>query len=700
MDGRRSISSQSTQPSSRPASRTLSQTVELLLHLRNRYLMAADVLGLLLIPATALLLRTETLTSVAQWWGPLVVYTLFFLILKIALFYRRGLYGAFWAYASVPELVVALKAVGMAAVLEILIYFAVVAPLGLVGKSFPRSIPFVSAILTAGHIIGLRSGIRILYRKLSRRQHATELKPVLIAGAGEAGLMVARELQSNPHLGLDPIGFVDDDIKKSGRRISDIPVFGSLEAIKYVVDRFAVEQVIIAMPTVSGEVIRRVNQLCRDAGVTSKIIPGLFDIIGGTARVTQTRGVQLEDLLRRGVVKTDSSGVHRLLGGSRVLITGAGGSIGSEIARQVRTFHPSDLIIVGHGETSVFHLMKELEEHSLPGVTVHPVVADVRDPERMDQVFRKFKPDVVFHAAAHKHVWLMEQNLPDAVSNNVLGTRTLVQMADRHDVRRFVMISSDKAVNPTSVMGVTKRVAELLVQEAALRTRKGFVTVRFGNVLGSRGSVVPIFKHQIEMGGPVCVTHPDVTRYFMTIPEAVQLVLQAASMGNGGEVFVLDMGQQLKVIDVARDLIRLSGFTEEQIGIAVTGLKPGEKMFEELFYDDSDIQTTAHEKIKVSKRNDALEYNKLTPRPTQDGDAVYESPLWMDVDTLIEVAKEGDSDLIEQMLRRLVPQYTPARHYNATQAAPAILRGQPLVQQNQPGQPAIAQIPQNGGKDK
>jgi FlaA1/EpsC-like NDP-sugar epimerase len=672
----------------------------MLLHLRNRYLMAADVLGLLFIPATALLLRTEAFAGIAQWWGSLVVYTLFFLILKIALFYRRGLYGAFWAYASVPELVVALKAVGLAALLEILIYFAVLAPLGLVDKSFPRSIPFVSALLTAGHIIGLRSTIRILYRKLSRRQHAAELAPVLIAGAGEAGLMVARELQSNPQLGLDPIGFVDDDIKKSGRRISDIPVFGSLEAIKYVVDRFSVEQVIIAMPTVSGEVVRRVNQLCKEAGVTSKIIPGLFDIIGGTARVTQTRSVQLEDLLRRGVVKTDSSGVQRFIGGARVLVTGAGGSIGSEIARQVRSFHPSDLIILGHGETSVFQLMKELEEHPLPGVIVHPVVADVRDPERMDQVFRKFKPDVVFHAAAHKHVWLMEQNLPDAISNNVLGTRTLVQMAGRHDVRRFVMISSDKAVNPTSVMGVTKRVAELIVQEAALRSRKGFITVRFGNVLGSRGSVVPLFKHQIEMGGPVCVTHPDVTRYFMTIPEAVQLVLQAGSMGDGGEVFVLDMGEQLKVMDVARDLIRLSGFTEEQIGIAITGLKPGEKMYEELFYDDSDIQTTAHEKIRVSRRNDAQEYNKRAARPTKEGDEIYESPLWMDVDTLIEVAKEGDNDLIEQMLKRLVPQYTPARNYDPNQAAPAILRGRPLVQENQPDQPAIVQIPKNGGNDK
>jgi FlaA1/EpsC-like NDP-sugar epimerase len=309
--------------------------------------------------------------------------------------------------------------------------------------------------------------------------------------------------------------------------------------------------------------------------------------------------------------------------------------------------------------------MKELEEHAVPGITIRAVIADVRDVERMDQVFRTYKPDVVFHAAAHKHVWLMEQNLPDAVSNNVSGTRTLVQLADRHEVRRFVMVSSDKAVNPTSVMGVTKRVAELLVQEVALRGRKGFVTVRFGNVLGSRGSVVPIFKRQIEMGGPVSVTHPDVTRYFMTIPEAVQLVLQAGAMGEGGEVFVLDMGEQLKVIDVARDLIRLSGYTEQEIGIAITGLKPGEKMYEELFYEESDIGTTAHEKIRVSRRNDALEYNNRAARPPDADAQVYESPLWLDVGTLVEVAQDGDTELTEQMLRRLVPQYVPARHYDA-----------------------------------
>jgi FlaA1/EpsC-like NDP-sugar epimerase len=306
--------------------------------------------------------------------------------------------------------------------------------------------------------------------------------------------------------------------------------------------------------------------------------------------------------------------------------------------------------------------MKELEEHPVSGMTVTPIIADVRDVERMQQIFFKHRPQIVFHAAAHKHVWLMEQNLPDAVTNNVLGTRTLVNLSEKFGVRRFVMISSDKAVNPTSVMGVTKRIAELIVQDAANRTGRGFVTVRFGNVLGSRGSVVPIFKHQIDMGGPVTVTHPGVTRYFMTIPEAVHLVLQAGSMGTGGEVFVLDMGEQLKVVDVARDVIRLSGYTEEEIGIEYTGLKPGEKMYEELFYDNDDNIATTHSKINVSYHNFAAEY---ASRHSETATASHESGLRLDVETLFEATAQGDVESMNAIIKQIVPQYTPAHEYVA-----------------------------------
>ena len=344
------------------------------------------------------------------------------------------------------------------------------------------------------------------------------------------------------------------------------------------------------MPAVSGQVIRKVSAALQgDRRPEQDHTRTLRYSARRGARGERSRESSSKICCGGRLLESNPDTVRAAVSGARVLVTGAGGSIGSEIVRQLRNFRPSEIILLGHGETSIFHIMKELEEHPVPGMIVTPVVADVRDVERMQQVFFTHRPQIIFHAAAHKHVWLMEQNLPDAVTNNVLGTRVLVNLAEKFGVRRFVMISSDKAVNPTSVMGVTKRIAELIVQDAANRTGKGFVTVRFGNVLGSRGSVVPIFKHQIDIGGPVTVTHPDVTRYFMTIPEAVHLVLQAGSIGTGGEVFVLDMGEQLKVLDVARDVIRLSGYTEEEIGIEYTGLKPGEKMYEELFYAEDDI---------------------------------------------------------------------------------------------------------------
>ena len=641
---------------------TLTARIHILIHLRNRHMMGADLAALLVLPAIAYLLRTESVESLILDFNAVLMYTLVFTALKLGVFYAAGLYKEIWVYAGVPELLVLLGAAGAAAVMEICSYFIIISPLGIMPYGFPRSIPFVSSLLTACSIIGLRVGIKVLYRILIMRRQAPALKPVLIAGAGEAGLMVARELQANLQLGLDPRGFVDDDQQKAGRRMSGLPVFGSLDEIPDVVAHHAIQEVIIAMPAVDGSVVRRVTHLCQQASVPTKIIPGLYSIIGGASRVTATRDVQLEDLLRRGCVQTDVRNVREMIAGSRVMITGAGGSIGSEIARQVLTFHPSELVLLGHGENSIFELVKQLGDNGRDGTRVRTTVADIRDEDRMEEVFGAYRPEVVFHAAAHKHVWLMEQNLPDAISNNIHGTRTLVRMADRFEVRRFVMVSSDKAVNPTSVMGVTKRIAELIVQDTARHSGKAFAAVRFGNVLGSRGSVVPIFKAQIETGGPVCVSHPDVTRYFMTIPEAVQLVLQAGTMGKGGEVFVLDMGEQLKVIDLARDLIRLSGFTEKEIGIAITGLKPGEKMYEELFYPDDIVTPTDHAKILVSRSGPSAGHEGAGDAP---GDILpYESSLRTNVDALVEIAKEGDILLIEELLARIVPQYTPARYFD------------------------------------
>jgi FlaA1/EpsC-like NDP-sugar epimerase len=631
-----------------------------LTHLRNRYLMGADLLGLLVVPTIAFIIRTESLEEYYRLFPVIAAYTLMFLVAKWALFSWSGLYRELWAYASVAEMFTVLRAVGGSAYVELYLFFFVALPLGLTPKGFPRSLPLLSALLTAFYVCGIRFGIRAIFATISKKKHSLKLKPVLIAGAGLAGINVARELQRNLQLGLVPMGFVDDDPNKIGKSIAGAKVFGRLADIPYVVRHYGVHEVIIAMPTAEGKIIRELVQLCQETGVPSKITPGLFEIIRGTARLGPVRDVQLEDLLRRETVQIDDEGIRALLKGCRVLVTGAGGSIGSEIARQVREFHPRGIILLGHGETSIYQIARELEQYPVNGITLNPVIADIRDTERIEQVFCKYRPDIVLHAAAHKHVNLMEKNLPEAVLNNVLGTRTIVEAVERHDVQQFVMISTDKAVNPTSAMGVTKRIAELVVQDAANRTGGGFVTVRFGNVLGSRGSVIPLFKQQIEAGGPITVTHPDVMRYFMTIPEAVQLVLQAASMGKGGEVFVLDMGEQLKLVEVARDLIRLSGYSEEEIGIIITGLKPGEKMQEELFYSRDAISATSHGKIKVSYTNYAREYEQRGRAHHNEPRLKHESSLLMDVSTLVEAARQGESQLIMQMLCKIVPQYNPS----------------------------------------
>jgi FlaA1/EpsC-like NDP-sugar epimerase len=643
-----------------PADRSdgaMMQYLRLLIRLRNRYLMTIDIVGLVIIPPLAMLLRTEDPGIVGPISNALMVYTLVMLAAKTLVFVRSGLYSELWAYASIPALITVMRALALSGIAEIALFFGLLEPTGLVPANFPRSIPIISSLLTVFWISGSRLGIRILFSKLRDQGTARSSRRVLIAGAGAAGALTIKELQNNLQLGFVPVGFVDDDPRKISKRVHGVMVFGPLSDIPYLVKKHQIDEVIITMPTAPGKVIREVVQYCRQVKVPSKTIPALYDVVRGTARIDDVRSVQLEDLLRRGVIETDTTQVMLLLTGAKVLVTGAGGSIGSELCRQIKRFRPAEMILLGHGETSIFQIMKELGESPVPDMRITPVIADVRDEERMEQVFRTLKPDVVFHAAAHKHVYLMQENIPESVTNNVLGTRILVGLADRYNVRRFVMVSSDKAVNPTSVMGVTKRIAELIVQDAANRSGKAFVTVRFGNVLGSRGSVVPLFKHQIAIGGPLTVTHPEVTRYFMTIPEAVQLILQAATMGEGGEVFVLDMGEQIKVIDLARDLIRLSGFTEDEIEIKITGLIPGEKMFEELFYETDHVEETAHSKVMVCRRNYARDLTGAIP--AHKSHTPHESRLSIDVSTLIEAARQGDVPVVSDLFHTLVPQYNP-----------------------------------------
>ncbi len=638
----------------------MKQYLRPLLSLRNRYLMTFDIIGLLIIPPLAMLIRNDDPGIVGPFSTALLVYTLVMLGAKVFVFAQSELYSELWAYASVPALITVIRALTLSAIAELVLFFGLLMPIGFVPAGFPRSIPIISSFLTVFWISGSRLGIRILFTKLHDEGTAPHQRRVLIVGAGAAGALIVKELQNNLQLGIVPIGFVDDDPGKIRKRIYGLPIFGPLTDIPHLVKHHHIDEVVIAMPTAPGKVVREVVQQCRNVKVPSKTVPALYDILRGTARIEDVRNVQLEDLLRRGVIETDVTQVMLLLTGAKVLVTGAGGSIGSELCRQIKGFRPAEMILVGHGETSIFHIMKELAESPIPDMKITPVIADVRDLERMEQVFRALRPEVVFHAAAHKHVYLMQENIPDSVTNNVLGTRILVNLADRFDVRRFVMVSSDKAVNPTSVMGVTKRIAELIVQDAANKSGKAFVTVRFGNVLGSRGSVVPLFQRQIAMGGPVTVTDPRVTRYFMTIPEAVQLTLQAATMGEGGEVFVLDMGEPIKVIDLARDMVRLSGFTEEDIEIKITGLVPGEKMFEELFFETDRVETTSHSKVMVCRRNVV---HDLPGDISADKPLSYHtSRLQMDVTTLIESARQGDIATVTHLFHALVPQYDPTFH--------------------------------------
>jgi FlaA1/EpsC-like NDP-sugar epimerase len=409
---------------------------------------------------------------------------------------------------------------------------------------------------------------------------------------------------------MEPVGYVDDNRAKIGMRIRDLPVLGTREAIPRLVREHKVNEVLIAMPTAPGLAIREIKEICESLPVAFKTIPGMYELLDGRVKVSEIRDVQIEDLLRREPVRINANDAFYLRS-KTVLVTGAGGSIGSELCRQAAHRNPRHIVLLGHGENSIYRIHQELQG-KFPSLTLTPTIADVRDKGRLHRIFQAHRPDVIFHAAAHKHVPLMELNVEEAVTNNVLGTCNVVEVAEQSGVERFVLISSDKAVNPANIMGATKRIAEMVVQDAARRTGHNFAAVRFGNVLGSRGSVVPLFKRQIAAGGPVTVTHAEMERYFMTIPESVYLVLQAAALGHGGELFVLDMGEPVKIMDLARDLITLSGLQPDRdIEIKITGRRPGEKLQERLFLEGEDYETTQHEKIFVFKGPLPLEGHAL-----------------------------------------------------------------------------------------
>ncbi len=612
--------------------------------IRNRYFFLLDAL---LIPLAAYISYVARLDGLpmsgmlAGWFALASIAT----PIHLLIFHRLGIYSRFWRYASIDELLRLISAVSLAIIVATPIVFVVttITPMALL----PRSVPFIFFLFDLSFVITPRLFVRLLWhremvqRKL-RGEACASSQRVLIMGAGSAGAMIARELRANPQLGMTVVGFLDDDPLKKGLHLYGIPVLGNRFDIPRLTREFNARRVIIAMPSAAGKDIRSIVELCDRTGVQTKIMPGLYEMLDGKVSVSQLRNVQIEDLLRRPPVQTDISAVHNLLRGKRVMVTGGGGSIGSELCRQIVRANPAELIILGHGENSVFTIEQELRRIISPATAITTVIADIRFAERVMSVFERHQPEIVFHAAAHKHVPLMELHPSEAVTNNVLGTRNLLSAAMQVNVSHFVMISSDKAVNPTSVMGATKRVAELLVHEAARQSGRAYVAVRFGNVLGSRGSVVLTFKQQIAAGGPVTVTHPDMQRFFMTIPEAVQLTLQASVLGKGGEVFVLDMGEPIRIVDLARDMIELSGLkVGRDIDIVFTGLRPGEKLYEELFVEGEEYGRTSHKKIFIA--HNAAEF---VPNTLADHIRVLEM-----------AALRDDTDVILRVLQRLVPTF-------------------------------------------
>ena len=608
------------------------------LFLRNRMVMLGDLFIIVVSALGSFALRTDL--------GPLFVYYLpqalwlmgISLIIKPLVYYSFGLYRRMWIYASTKELKLIVVAVTTASVIVSLVIILLRAFEVL--PYYPRSTLLIDWLLSLVLVGGFRFSLRVIGETQPPGINTyTGVRRVLVIGAGDAGELVVREMQKNAQLRLQPVCFLDDDLDKQKKQIHGVPVVGKVSDLPRMVVVRRIQEVIIAIPSAPGRVIRQVADVCRTRGIPFRTMPGIYELLGGKVNVSRLREVEIADLLRREPASINDRLIGASLGGKQVLITGAGGSIGIELCRQVARWGPSSLILLGHGENSIFESLLEMEEN-FPSLPIHAVIADVRDHDRLNIVFDNLRPQVVFHTAAHKHVPLMEANIEEAVTNNILGTRNIVEVSLNYDVERLVLISSDKAIRPSSIYGATKRLSELLVLNAAHQSGRQFSVVRFGNVLGSRGSVVPLFERQIARGGPITITHPDMERYFMTIPEAVYLVLQASTMGQGGEVFVLNMGEQVRILDLAEDIIRLSGLEPStDIEIMFTGIRPGEKLSEELWDKGAHYEPTSHPDIVLLADEDLLTDPELTHI----------------VDELVHLAREGDSTAIIDILDEYIP---------------------------------------------
>lgn len=615
-----------------------------------------DAFLVLFANAAAFLLRYDQETTRTSYFALAAPLLPLLVVLRLPALYAFNLYRIHWRYVSIHDL----RQLAAATTVSSLLFW-------LVTLLLRREYSWGMQVIDWGINIFLLSFVRVGYRQITQivdLRSGLNDRPIqrtLIVGAGDAGEAVARDLLRRPREGFVPVGFVDDSPHKRRLRIHGLPVLGTTHDIGALATDLHLDVIILAIPSAPGKTIRDIVGRCERTHARLCIVPSVPDLLNGPAgqpgALPPVRDINIEDLLRRPPVKINMEQVATYIAGQRVLVTGAGGSIGSELCRQICALNPARLLLVGQGENSIFEIEQELIRDF--GYAPTALIGDVKDRERLEEIFLHERPTVVFHAAAHKHVPLMEANPQEAVKNNVLGTRNLAELALECGVKKFILVSTDKAVNPTSVMGATKRIGEMTLQACARKTAATeFAAVRFGNVLGSRGSVIPVMRKQIARGGPVTVTHPEMTRYFMTIPEAVQLILQAGAMGKKGEIYILDMGEPVRILDLARDLIRLSGLRPgEDIAIEFSGIRPGEKIFEELTYSEEQMARTAHEKIFVSA-----------------ADCLDTSGVLRDVDRLIRLAAQGERDTLRDAILRV------ARNGFHRDEAPAALPPPPAPQ--------------------
>ncbi|MFH0736052.1 MAG: nucleoside-diphosphate sugar epimerase/dehydratase [bacterium] len=606
--------------------------------LSNKDFFVFDLFIILLTPFISLFVRYDGLLDISYFLQPLITITFVFFIIKMVVFYYLGLYKRLWNAASIDDLIKLIFIGLVVAFLEIAVFIILRKFEFLKIYKLPFSIPFIESLFSMIFVSVIRLSPRLFERAYQRINEKENYDRVLVVGAGSAGINVIQEMQRNAKLKMLPTGFIDDDIQKKNLKVIGVPILGTRKDIPAIVTNFHIQKIVIAIPSVAGKSLKEILYICKGTSAEVLTIPSLFDIIDGRIGFEKLRKVQIDDLLRREPIKTDIKAIFDSIKNRVVLVTGAGGSIGSEICRQVIRANPSKLILLGHGENSIFEVEEELKYFKTYNEIseVHSVICDIRFKDRLDSIFSQYHPDIIFHAAAHKHVPLMEMNPQEAITNNVFGTQNLVEMSIKYNVSRFIMISTDKAVNPTNIMGATKRICEMIVLDAAKKYNASFSVVRFGNVLGSRGSVTHTFNNQIKLGGPVTVTHPQILRFFMTIPESVQLVLQAFILGKGGEIFLFDMGEPHLISELAKDMIKLSGLElDKDIKIIYTGLRPGEKLFEEMFIAGESYDNTQHEKIFIARNASKMvinDFNNLLPQ-------LYKASLCNDRKQILDAIK-------------------------------------------------------------